>query len=85
MDASVRGGDFLWPKAGTSVATSGDLFGHNRGLFHGHGHLSTTHNFVSHQFFHFPAPHFSDLGNSFLRLLLRFTVRLLPGSQLLVS
>jgi hypothetical protein len=25
VDASVRGGDFSWPKAGTFVATSGDL------------------------------------------------------------
>ena len=31
VDASVRGGDFSWPPAGTSA-------GHNRGLFHGHGH-----------------------------------------------
>ena len=41
VDASVRGGDFSWPKAGTFRGHQrGHQLAHNRGLFHGHGHAS---------------------------------------------
>ena len=33
-----EGWGLIWPPAETYLATSGDLFGHNRGLFRGHGH-----------------------------------------------
>jgi len=37
-----EGWGLFWPPAGTYLATSGDLFGHNRGLFRGHGQQGST-------------------------------------------